>query len=68
MALLNIIALAVLKKLHNFVISFSCKRFCLQITADISKVSKSVQRNIIILNVLSETGNSFMYSADMKYC
>ena len=37
-------------------LSFSSKSFCLQITADVSKISKSVQADFtLILNVLSET-------------
>ena len=48
MVLLYIIAFAVLKILHNL---FPCKSFCLQITAEVSKITKSVQSNLIFISI-----------------
>ena len=58
MAKVNTIAFVVLKILCNRVFK---QKFFLQITADKSKISKSVQNNItFIFNVLAEPGNDFM--------
>ena len=52
------IVFVVLKILHNF---FSAQSFCLQITANVSKISKSIHRDIVfILPLLSETVNVFV--------
>ena len=48
MVLLYIIAFAVLKILRNL---FPWKSFCLQITAEVSKITKSVQSNLIFISI-----------------
>ena len=56
MALINVLAFVVLKMLLNLVFVLTP----LFVTADVSKVSKSVQSNIVfILNVLSGIVNVF---------
>ena len=58
MALLKVLVFAAFKVLHNLV--FVQKSFFLQITADVSKISKSTQANIVfILNVPSGTVGVF---------
>ena len=58
MALLKVLVFAAFKVLHNLV--FVQKSFFLQITADVSKISKSTQANIVfILNVPSGTAGVF---------
>ena len=53
-SMINILLFVVFNILHNLV--FVQKNLCLQITADISKISESVQGDVAsILNVLSET-------------
>ena len=49
MTLINVLVFVVLKTKN----SFSCKNPCLQIIADVSKISKIIQGNMVfILNVL----------------
>ena len=57
MTLLNFVTLVVLKILT---ISFPCKVIKMQITSDVSKISKTVQSDLtFILNVLSESSILF---------
>ena len=53
MVLVNVVALTILK------ISFPC--ICLQITAEVRRITKSIQCSItFIFTLLSETTNSFV--------
>ena len=58
MALINVLVNLILKILQNLVF---VQNFCSQVTARVSKSSKSVQRDItFILNLLSDTVNVFV--------
>ena len=57
MVLDNVIAFVVLKILHN---PFSMQNPCLQITAEVSKITKSVRFDLTFIFIeISETVNSF---------
>ena len=59
MVLANVIAFAVITRYCE--ISFPCKSLCLQMTAEVNKITVSVQCNLIFIFVeLSEIANSFV--------
>ena len=59
MVLANVIAFAVITRYCE--ISFLCKSLCLQMTAEVNKITVSVQCNLIFIFVeLSEIANSFV--------
>ena len=53
--------LAIVNSICSFEQKYSCKSICLQITAEVSKITKSVQSDLPSIYIeLSETTNSFV--------